>query len=124
MQLCRRLLGAGAEVDAVTTAGQATPLHRACIAGRLEVARLLLAHGANPNLADGDGETPLHKVKNGLMCDVAWSFFQWEYHHIFFVQAAQSGNREVYAAIEAAISAESTSLQNRRGATAADLLHP
>ncbi len=37
----------------------ATPLDRAAVAGDSEVIDLLLAHGANPKVADNDGTTPL-----------------------------------------------------------------
>ena len=83
--------GAGADPDAANSQG-ATPLHRACrfkftevaekliVAGfeadpedlrknEANLARLLLAHGANPRASNEDGETPLHmaaKASNEL----------------------------------------------------------
>lgn len=51
----------GAVVDARTNGG-ATALHRAAVAGHLEVARTLLAQGACALLQDSDGEAPLHKA--------------------------------------------------------------
>jgi len=40
-----------------------TPLHIACQKGFKEYAILLLDHGANMNLQDHEGDTPLHIVK-------------------------------------------------------------
>ncbi|CAM5177775.1 unnamed protein product [Eretmochelys imbricata] len=38
------------------------PLHRASYCGHVDVARLLLAHGADPGIVDDDGMTSLHKA--------------------------------------------------------------
>lgn len=62
--MCRLLLQRGAHCNARTPGG-ATALHRACYCGHVAVARLLLAHGADPAAADGDGRTSLHKVRGG-----------------------------------------------------------
>lgn len=43
-----------------------TPLHSACMMGRLEMAEILISNGARINLLDEDGLTPLHyAVKKG-----------------------------------------------------------
>jgi ankyrin len=42
-----------------------TPLHYACCWGRLEIAHMLLDHGAKVILETKSGETPLHAVANG-----------------------------------------------------------
>ena len=39
-----------------------TPLHAASRRGLLDVARILLDHGANPNAMDDHGRTPLHLI--------------------------------------------------------------
>ncbi|CAB0035085.1 unnamed protein product [Trichogramma brassicae] len=39
-----------------------TPLHLALSEGRMGVSKLLMARGADPNLANKDGETPLHLI--------------------------------------------------------------
>lgn len=39
-----------------------TPMHRAAYAGRLEVVRLLLQKGADLNVQDDEGKTPLHRA--------------------------------------------------------------
>jgi cytohesin len=39
--------------------GRTSPLHEAARNDRIEVVRILLDHGANPSLADGDGKTAL-----------------------------------------------------------------
>jgi len=51
------LVSAGAKVDAVDARGYSA-LHRAAALGHLEVARLLLEHGADSSL-EANGETPL-----------------------------------------------------------------
>ena len=61
--MCELLLAHGAEVDAVTSGGRATPLHRAAVAGREAAALLLLQHGASPEQQDADAENALHKVR-------------------------------------------------------------
>ena len=45
---------------------QSTPLHRASLFGKLEIARLLLDHGANVGAKDEFGRTPLHDVSHGV----------------------------------------------------------
>jgi ankyrin repeat protein len=39
--------------------GRTSPLHEAARNDRVEVVRILLDHGANPSLTNGDGKTPL-----------------------------------------------------------------
>lgn len=53
------LLSLGAEVDSRDLAG-ATALGRACMAGRLGCARILLRHGADPNASDPFGDCVLN----------------------------------------------------------------
>ena len=55
----RRLLAAGAAVDAADGAGQ-TPLHYVAASGHSEAATALLSAGAAVDAADTDGLTPLH----------------------------------------------------------------
>ena len=51
------LLSAGAEVDPVQEGGF-TPLHAAALSGKIDLVRLLLAHGADPSLPTADGVLP------------------------------------------------------------------
>ena len=51
------LIAAGAEVN-VQQQGGFTPLHEAALSGKTELARLLLAHGADASLATDDGTLP------------------------------------------------------------------
>lgn len=55
--LAYNLIQHGARTDAVLGAGFMTPLHRACMSGRM--AQFLIRHGADPNARCGDGMTPL-----------------------------------------------------------------
>ena len=59
-----------AAVDARDTLGR-TPLLLAVAQNRLDVVRLLLARGADPNAADNAGLTPLQQAKNKDLRDVA-----------------------------------------------------
>ena len=61
----QHLLTSDAKLVNARAANGATPLLWACIRGQLEVARLLVAKGADVNLAQGDGWTPLHAA----VCD-------------------------------------------------------
>ena len=55
--LAALLIDYGAEVNAQQEGGY-TPLHEAALSGKTELARLLLAHGANPTLPTDDGTLP------------------------------------------------------------------
>lgn len=58
------LLQYGANVNRVTVGGGAyTPLHAAVSAGRIDLVELLLANGADPDLRDGSGHTPLERAR-------------------------------------------------------------
>ena len=57
-------LGFGTDVNALAE-NNWTPLHTASSLGRLEIARLLLDHGAKVDASDEFGQTPLHKVSSG-----------------------------------------------------------
>ena len=49
----------GVEVDTAPNPSQRTPLIQACQKGYVDIARLLLNHGANPDLPDKQGKTAL-----------------------------------------------------------------
>ena len=72
---CVRLLLEHVDVDAKVGDFGWTQLHVACLAGRTGVAKVLLAHGADPFCADTTGMTPLDAAR-GLSVDrSAW--FDW-----------------------------------------------
>ncbi|XP_053695797.1 uncharacterized protein LOC128743277 [Sabethes cyaneus] len=48
------------EVDIQTPRFMNTPLHSACLANSLQTVRILLKHGANPNLYNSNNLSPLH----------------------------------------------------------------
>lgn len=59
ISVCRVLLGAGANVDALDARCR-TPLALAAASGSLEAVEMLLAAGADVGAADIDGNTPAH----------------------------------------------------------------
>jgi len=62
------LLRSGAQVNAQSEAARDTPLHDAAHRGHSALAALLLRHGADPNVRNRLGQTPLHKA----CCQPAW----------------------------------------------------
>ena len=59
--LAERVIRQGAPVNGSLSSGtRDTPLLAACFAGATGIVKLLLAHGARPNVADEEGNTPLH----------------------------------------------------------------
>ncbi|KAH0527112.1 hypothetical protein TsFJ059_002145 [Trichoderma semiorbis] len=61
MLFVKLLLGYGADVQTIDKYGN-TPLHLAVIFGDLALAALLLSEGANANVANNNGKTPLLKL--------------------------------------------------------------
>ena len=45
-----------------------TALHFACARGHDGMVRAICGAGANPNIPDSNGATPIHKVTNELVC--------------------------------------------------------
>ncbi len=58
------LVEAGADVNAVSPADGATPIVIASINGQFDIAKYLLDHGADPNIAADNGMTPLYAAIN------------------------------------------------------------
>jgi ankyrin repeat protein len=54
----------GAHVNATSPGDGVTPLLVAAVNGQYDIAKYLLAHGADPNLANAGGVTPLYAVLN------------------------------------------------------------
>jgi ankyrin repeat protein len=57
LKIVEFLLKSGAKANSRNANG--TPLHTACAWRRLQIARLLLQHGADPEAFDGDGRKPI-----------------------------------------------------------------
>ena len=60
----RALLDGGANINQPTPADKTSPLLMACINGHYDLAKMLLARGADPNAASDAGATPLYAVIN------------------------------------------------------------
>lgn len=56
-----KLIEAGADVNAVDSTDQNSPLLLATELGSVDIVRLLIQKNATVNLADKSGTTPLHK---------------------------------------------------------------
>ena len=72
---CVRLLLEHVDIDAKVGDFGWTQLHVACLAGRTGVAKVLLAHGADPFCADTTGMTPLDAARGLTVDRSAW--FDW-----------------------------------------------
>ncbi len=66
------LLDAKADINAPTEGDRSTPLIVASINGQYDIAMMLLARGANPNLANDDGVAPLFATVNN-----EWALRTW-----------------------------------------------
>jgi ankyrin repeat protein len=64
VRVARLLLERGVDVNAEDE-DHDSPLRSACYSGKLEIARVLLHHGANPNAKNDRGQTLLHQVSQG-----------------------------------------------------------
>jgi hemoglobin len=70
-EVVRALVRAGAEVNAPSGSKRCTPLHVAARRGNTEVAEALLECGADMNVRDSTGVTPLRRAKNCRKAGVA-----------------------------------------------------
>jgi len=64
MDTVQAVVKAGADVNQLTVGDKSSPLLIATINGHFDVARYLLDHGADPNLASENGATPLYGALN------------------------------------------------------------
>lgn len=64
MEVAKALVNAGADLNQVSEGDHTTPLLIAAINGHWDLAMVLLAHGADPNIASDAGATPLYAVIN------------------------------------------------------------
>ena len=69
----RALLDSGAAIDQVSGGEHSTPLVIAIANGHYDVGKLLLDRGANPNIANVDGLTPLFATINMQYAPVSWA---------------------------------------------------
>ncbi len=68
----RELVGGGANVNAVSGADDMSALTMAIVNGRLDIAMLLLDHGANPNLLSKNGSGPLWAAIDARWPERTW----------------------------------------------------
>lgn len=69
-RLCSYLIENGSPVDNFDNNNN-TPLHLACKRQYEEIVKLLLIHGADPNVEDGKGMSPMHYVVQSVIKDCA-----------------------------------------------------
>jgi len=72
MEAVQALVEAGANVNQVTESDKTSPMIMALINGHYDVAKYLLEHGADPNLANADGLAPLYAVVDMRFAPVGW----------------------------------------------------
>jgi hypothetical protein len=75
IEVIDQLIAAGTPVDAVDEAFGGHPLRAAAGQGRPASVKRLLSHGADPNLKDEDGRTPLDHVRRGRQGNVETESF-------------------------------------------------
>ena len=68
----RALAEAGADVNQVSASDKTSPMVIAISNGHYELGRMLLEHGANPNIANADGLTPLYAAIDMQWAPVSW----------------------------------------------------
>lgn len=64
LEVVKVLISRGADVNAALTFSGDTPLHKACFLGDIQIMSELLTHGANPNITNSNGDTPLMSAIN------------------------------------------------------------
>lgn len=72
MDAVRALVEAGANVNEVSTSDNLPPITQATITGHFDIAKYLLDHGADPNVASATGLTPLYAT-----LDSRWAQREW-----------------------------------------------
>lgn len=72
MDAIRELVAGGADVNRVAASDKTSPITTALVNGHLDIAKYLLDHGADPNLANTDGLTPLYAT-----IDIRWRANAW-----------------------------------------------
>jgi ankyrin repeat protein len=75
-EVARILLEHGAHVDTQDEYYHSTPLHSASFCGSVRLAELLLQHGADVNMRNIDGQTPLHATLDGGYSDYFFDIIQ------------------------------------------------
>ena len=72
IDVVRQLVTAGADVNKVSGADSMSVLTMAIVNGRLDIATLLLEHGANPNLLSKNGSSPLWATVDARWPERTW----------------------------------------------------
>jgi ankyrin repeat protein len=91
IETVKTLLEAGADVNALSAGDKTSPLLIATINGRFDLGKVLLDHGADPNLASDAGAAPLYAAVNVTWAPKALypqprAFLQQELSYLDFVK--------------------------------------
>jgi len=73
LEAVRALVEAGADVNQVSASEKSTPIVIAIANGHYTVGKYLLDHGADPNIANYDGLTPVYATVNMRYAPVSWA---------------------------------------------------
>lgn len=71
-----QLMAAGADPNEIAPVNLSTPLHGAAHVKNVEMAKILLAAGANPNATSANGYTPLHIAAGLVTMEMTLSMLQ------------------------------------------------
>jgi ankyrin repeat protein len=101
VDIIQKLIGAGADIDAVNASSGWTALHMAAVAGRYEAAKVLVENGIDLNILDKRGAAALHYALLSSTRDAAKVALLLLNHGAEFNTAMIDGNTPLLIAVKA-----------------------